>query len=596
MSKKEFTISEVIDQAGISAHTWVVFVLLAFAMIFDGYDFMIVNSTNSYTAPTFFAEQIMNGTYSGALMGSLTTWGLLGMVLGGAVGGMLSDAIGRKKTLVIAVIFYGLFTLPQAFAPDYAFFCAFRLIAGFGVGSCIPVVTTVFSESMPSKQRGIFVTFGMAFMVLGWVLAGVIAAPICTSDANILPGLTDMQLPGIPTSGKLTVLTTGATYYQNWRVCYLIGALPIVYGIVLFFFMHETPHWYANHGEKEKACQRLSQIVAATKHEDVEFNPNQLVVPPKPQKTGPAVLFSSKLIVATCAVWSAYFVGQFCVYGMNTWIPSWFQGVGYTSAESVNLQTWNNVAAIASNIVVGFVSDAIGRKRALWIGWIACIAAIILCSVLVPMFPGASSVNGAVLEGGSAGNFIPCMFLMLIFGFCLNYTITAVQPLMPESYPTALRNTGTSWCQAFARFGGSGSSIVLGSVAGLSFFTGVVNGAPTTNWSLVVLVLLVPFALGLACTLLFVKDTGGKTMDQLQADFTKIPLSATDGDIRFWVMIFVVIVNFVGCIVCPLTIPKFSGTPFALPIMLIAMLLPFVYFFVFGGLGLVKERNAGIKG
>ena len=177
MDGKEFTVSEVIDRAGISAHTWIVFVLLAFAMIFDGYDFMIVNSTNTYVAPTFFAAQIAAGQPIAALTGSLTTWGLLGMVLGGAVGGILSDMIGRKKMLTIAVIFYGLFTLPQAFAPDYTFFCAFRLIAGFGVGSCIPVVTTVFSESMPSKQRGIFVTFGMAFMVMGWVCL------LYTSDA-----------------------------------------------------------------------------------------------------------------------------------------------------------------------------------------------------------------------------------------------------------------------------------------------------------------------------------------------------------------------------------------------------------------------------
>ena len=32
--QKEFTVSEVIDSIGISSHTWVVFVLLAFAMIF----------------------------------------------------------------------------------------------------------------------------------------------------------------------------------------------------------------------------------------------------------------------------------------------------------------------------------------------------------------------------------------------------------------------------------------------------------------------------------------------------------------------------------------------------------------------------------
>ena len=72
MDKKEFTVSEVIDAIGIGKHTWVVFVLLAFAMIFDGYDFMIVNSTNLFVAHTFWPDN----ANPGALMGSLTTWGL----------------------------------------------------------------------------------------------------------------------------------------------------------------------------------------------------------------------------------------------------------------------------------------------------------------------------------------------------------------------------------------------------------------------------------------------------------------------------------------------------------------------------------------
>jgi MFS family permease len=269
MDKKEFTVSEIIDSIGISAHTWIIFVILAFAMIFDGYDFMIVNSTNLFVAHTFWPDNASPGT----LMGSLTTWGLLGMVLGGAVGGILSDKIGRKKTLTIAVIFYGLFTLPQAFANDLAFFAAFRLIAGFGVGSCIPVVTTVFSESMPSKQRGVFVTFGMAFMVVGWVLAGLVANPICNAASPIIPGLCN----------EVTyVLTDGgtATMYANWRLCYLIGALPIIYGIILFFVMHETPHWYANNGQKDKACLRLEQIQKATTGKEVHYDPALLVVPP----------------------------------------------------------------------------------------------------------------------------------------------------------------------------------------------------------------------------------------------------------------------------------------------------------------------------
>jgi MFS family permease len=105
---------------------------------------------------------------------------------------------------------------------------------------------------------------------------------------------------------------------------------------------------------------------------------------------------------------------------------------------------------------------------------------------------------------------------MLLFGFALNYAITAVQPLMPESYPTEIRNMGVSWCQAFARFGGAASPIVLGALAKSPMF---LDAAGKTNWNALLLVLIVPLAMGFICTLVFVqRETKGKTMDQLQVE------------------------------------------------------------------------------
>ena len=588
MNGKEFTVSEVIDSFGINGHTWLMFVLLGLANIFDGYDFMIVNSTNTYLAPSF-------GLQTAAQVGSLTTWGLLGMVLGGAVGGAMSDRIGRKKMLIIAVIFYGLFTLPQAFSSSLGIFAVWRLIAGFGVGSCIPIVTTCFSETIPSKNRGVFVTFGMAFMVAGWVVAGLIAAPICTAQTSILGGLTEKQI----------TLASGLTFYENWRVCYLIGALPIIYGIVLIFAMHETPHWYANNGQKDKAVEALQDIERKHHNTVTDYDPNLLIVPPKPAQSGPNVLFSKKYIVATAAIWTTYFVGQFCVYGMNAWIPTWFQAMGYTPAQSVNLQTWNNVAAILSNISVGFVSDRIGRKKNLAASWIACIIAIVLCSFVITYDPTQSKM-------------VLYVALMLLFGFCLNYAITAVQPLMPESYPTAIRNTGVAWCQAFARFGGSGSSIVLGAFA--TVFTmsnpalsnpdavaaaaasGKELAAVIPAWSTVVLTLCIPFALGFVCTLLFVRETGGKSMDELSQEASGD--TGDTGTAKFGIMMVIVAFLAVMCIVLPLlpagtfgTNPTtgapltFAQTSYALPLMATGMLLPFVFFFVFAGPQAIANRN-----
>jgi hypothetical protein len=207
---------------------------------------------------------------------------------------------------------------------------------------------------------------------------------------------------------------------------------------------------------------------------------------------------------------------------------------------------------------------------------------------------------------------------MLLFGFCLNYAITAVQPLMPESYPTAIRNTGVAWCQAFARFGGSGSSIVLGAFAtvftmanpALSNPDAVAAAAAAGTqlaetipaWSTVVLTLCIPFALGFICTLVFVRETGGKTMDQLSAEASG-DIGDT-GTTKFIIMMVIVAFLAVMCIVLPLlpagtfgTNPTtgapltFAQTSYALPLMATGMLLPFVFFFVFAGPTAIADRK-----
>lgn len=112
----------------------------------------------------------------------------------------------------------------------------------------------------------------------------------------------------------------------------------------------------------------------------------------------------------------------------------------------------------------------------------------------------------------------------------------------------------------------------------------------TTNWSLVVLVLIVPFVLGFICALLFVRDTNGKSMDQLANEATGDELSGTA---PFAIMLAIVVILFSLCIVCPLAISGWPKLPIALPLMATGMLLPFAFFFIFGGKQLAK--NAGKK-
>lgn len=486
----KFNVSEIMDSFGVSKFTWFMFFILGFAMIFDGYDYMIV----SYTLkPAAISLGVADNP---VLTGSLSSWSLFGLIIGGAISGVVSDAVGRKRTLVGAIFIYSLLTLPQAFAQNFYFFATFRVLAGIGLGACIPTVTTCFTESTPTNRRAIFVTFGMAFMVAGWMVAGLVGNAISNYPEQIIGG------------------------FDNWRLCYIIGAFPLLYSILIHFIMHDTPHWLANKGRNVDAVARLAQIEKMATGAMVrtsQLDPENLALPPKPKKSRPAALFSKKYIMITCGVWSAYFLGQFIVYGLNAWLPTMMTSVTGNAVAGAGLATWQNAAAILSNVTCGFISEAVGRKKALMAGWVGSFVIVILVSWGV--------LNYEMLQ------YWGTLVIMVLLGYAVNYTITCVQPMMAEAYPTEFRNTGVAWCQAFARFGGALAPMVLGgTLAMLAVQAGVNLAAGGSDlvpiYSQAFLILTVPCVLGAITTMIFVRrETKGKSLEELQNESEKIPTS-----------------------------------------------------------------------
>ena len=69
----------------------------------------------------------------------IATANLIGMALGAFIWGGIADVIGRKKAFTLTLLVFSIFTVAGAFAPAYGWFILFRLLAGFGLGGCIPV-------------------------------------------------------------------------------------------------------------------------------------------------------------------------------------------------------------------------------------------------------------------------------------------------------------------------------------------------------------------------------------------------------------------------------------------------------------------------
>ena len=113
-SPGKFTISQAIDSLGVSKFTISIFFLVGIAMMFDGYDYMIISYTNTQIMQEFFGP-----AGNDALKGALSSWSTIGIVVGSFAAGPLSDKFGRRKILTIGTFMYGLLTIPCIFAPNY---------------------------------------------------------------------------------------------------------------------------------------------------------------------------------------------------------------------------------------------------------------------------------------------------------------------------------------------------------------------------------------------------------------------------------------------------------------------------------------------
>lgn len=448
--QSKFSISEVIDSFGINKFTWFIFAFLGFAMIFDGYDYMIV----SYTMSKIQAEWGL----STLITGSLTSWSIIGIVIGAAISGIVSDKIGRKTTLVISIAVYSLLTVPVYFVGNFPLFAFFRVASGLGLGACVPVVTTLISETTPTKYRSRFISFAMAWMIVGWVVAGFVAEAV------------------VPVLG--------------WRFCYLLGGLPFIYAIILHFAMPESVYWLANKGHKSKAISTLKRIEKMATGKETDRNPEVIVAPPRAKVSGPAALFTKNYRRVTIGIWICYFTGTFILYGINAWLPKITKDLGFAYIAIAS-----NGAAVIANVLTGYIAEHIGRKKNLILSFTLAGAAVLLLSVSL------ISINAGILLATS-----------LFMGFAVNYSITSLQPLMTEAYPTSFRNTGVSWGQAVGRIGAIVAPVIAGVIMGMY--------PDKTNMNLIYskafLFFIIPAVIGVLGVIIFIKkETKGITLDQV---------------------------------------------------------------------------------
>jgi MFS family permease len=325
----------------------------------------------SFVIPTLIASWGITRGDAG-LIGTVT---LLSSALGGWAAGVLSDRIGRVKTLQITILWFAIFTLACAVAQNFAQLLWARGLMGLGFGGEWTAGAVLIGEVIRPRDRGKAVGLVQA----GWAIGWGVSTLLFTLVFSFVP----------------------ADY--AWRVLFAIGIAPAPFVI-----------WIRRFVDEPAAHQQQKQLEA-----DTQARPSLLDI------------FRSDMIWTTLRASILATGVQGGYYAVTTWLPTYLKTERHLSVIGTGSYLGVVIAGSYCGYLAGaYISDAIGRKRAFIAFALASVAIALMythlpldnLSMLALGFPLGFCASG-IFSG--MGAFLTELFPTRIRGsgqgFCYNF-------------------------------------------------------------------------------------------------------------------------------------------------------------------------------
>src|SRR5215475_11383483 len=240
-----------------------------------------------------------------AYIGTVVAITLLGWGIGGIVGGLLADYIGRKRTMIFAILAYSITTGLTAISFDWVSFAILRFLVGIAIGSEWATGSSMMAELWPDDARG----RGAGLMQCGIGIGNFLASFVW--------------------------LYVGAMGPESWRYLYLVGVLPALLTLWIRTSIPESGKW-EEINERRKAARARQRSGAAMAPEDralTRFTAVDLFSDPEIRRRTIIALLLS--LTTTLAWWGisswlppyaaslAAAVGRLCRDGLQFWRRPW---------------------------------------------------------------------------------------------------------------------------------------------------------------------------------------------------------------------------------------------------------------------------------
>jgi MFS transporter, AAHS family, benzoate transport protein len=403
---KSVSLNSMMEKLPMTRQRYMVLIMVVFVMIFEGYDTMIM----PYVMPKL--EHLWH--LSPLQLGSLASYGAIGLLIGSLFLGPVADRFGRRPIMIFGLIWFSVFTGLTILSNSYTSFAILRILAGIGMGGVMPIAASLAAEYAPPQRRGFYVSSVYAGLIVGWVLSGVLAILV------------------VPSFG--------------WRSMFSIGLLPILYALVLARWLPESLQILIKRGDIQKARQVLQRLGYAEYSNSVE-NLRLEAIEDNNSLAQFSLLFKGNMALTTVLLWFTTFFTLLFMYGYASWLPTLMVKAGHGLVRSYSYGLVVSIAQVAGNLILGELTDRFGAKK-------------------ITIYYFVFLIISIVLFGMGSSNVYIYFFGVLVGLF------TAVQAgintILAKIYPTNVRASGIGLNAGIGRLGSIFGPIIVGWLGGFS--------------------------------------------------------------------------------------------------------------------------------
>ena len=402
---------------------WYTLLAANLGWLFDGYEVYALILTVGVALHQLLepAQYAHIPIYAGTIIATT----LFGWGAGGMIGGILADYIGRKRTMMLAILAYSLLTGFSAIAWSWESFAVLRFLVGVAIGSEWATGASITAELWPDQARGRGAGLMQCGLGIGFFLASLVWVFVS---------------PHGPSA---------------WRYMFLLGVLPGLCTLWIRRGIPESPVWERTHQRRRMAMERKKQGVTlnAEDHALTRFTLAELFADPPVRRR---LIITFVMSLATTLAW----------WGISSFVPPYVASVaakaglpgpvwaGYTGMAY-------NLGAILGYIGLGFFADILGRKPVVLAFYAA---ALIMTPVL---YYWTHNLDLLLLVAG-------------VNGFFTLGQYSWMPVWLPELFPTRVRATGVAFAFNTPRFVAFIGPLIAGTL--IANFGGFGNAAVTISF------------------------------------------------------------------------------------------------------------------